>query len=593
MLLDFTPFRQPQFGLLVSFLYLLALLYQPLQLAEAENNPLTTSPAIAAVEKLSPTTALPDTCFKLPNVMLETLLTLDKTVKLRSDCYALFANGQGYLPILPQKLTVLQPTQVVQQWGGSKTDLPDLIQFDNDWYFIKLLPTDSGKLTFARLPYYPTSLKEGVIPQNWFVPAGLSIPTELRVLLGNLDYTTPAPQPPEAKNILQAQQQQANTQNLNVPPAVAVEWARPLMQPTYFYTDFLSATLQGVDTRTGERRLGLKIGTLASNLLAVPSGDGLWVASVNQPEILVVNPRAQLISTRFETVAPVSTLVFSPYNDGVVATHKSKPQLTFFDGKKRLFLGKMILPSPVAAAVMRKRFPIGYFSAVENNAIYEVDVAQRKMIRTLKPPLKTDEPYLKKIDALWLNEPAKGLGQLWLMDKTAHQLQVIQVFTGTVLKTLTLPNKPLEWVELMNNQLAVLTENNALLTVIDTKTFEVTDSITLSPTTQLPFSLTTNASKTELVVFDGLASQLQVIDLSNPLKPVSLLKAEGRSKQGVFYDPSTVDEDSLANDADKSTLNAEVKAELAVLQGLNTQPRRLKRLERLWAKWQSGSRGLH
>jgi hypothetical protein len=538
----------------------------------------------------------PDTCFKLPDVMLNTLLALDKNVKLRSDCYAIFPNGQSYLPVLPQKLAVTQPTQIVKQWGGSKTTPPDLIQFDNDWYFIKLLPTDTGKLTFARLPFYPTSLKEGVIPQNWFVPTGLSIPAELRVLLGNLDYTTPAPQTPEAKNLTPS----ATVISPNTPQAVPLNAPRLQLQPTYFYTDFLSATLQGIDTRTGDSRLSLKIDTLASSILPVPAGDGVWVASVNQPEILVINPMAQLISTRLETVAPASKLVLSPYNEMVVATHKSKPQLTLFDGKNRLFLGKVALPSPVATAVMRKRFPIGYFSAVENNAIYEVDVAERKVIRTLKPQLKTDEQYLTKIDSLWLNEPAKGLGQLWLMDKQAKKLQIIQVFTGNVLKTITLPNKPLEWVALANNRLALLTEDNALLTVVDTQTFEVVDAIALAPTTKLPFTLTTNASRNQLVVFDGLASQLQIITLINPnmTKPgtggnnviIELRKAVGRSKQGAFYEPSTV---AITADTTPTSLNTEVKAELAALQGLNTQPQRLKRLERLWAKWQSGSRGLH
>ncbi len=536
------------------------------------------------VTPVAKNTALPDVCFKLPELMLETLIKLDKNVKLRSDCYATFTNGQSYLPVLPQKLTVLPPTQVVQQWGGSKTTPPDLIQFDNDWYFIKVLPTDTGKLTFARLPFYPTSLKEGVIPQNWFVPAGLSIPAELRVLLGNLDYTTPAPLTPEAKPL-----QQPTLPNGAVPALVPLNAPRVQLQPTYFYTDFLSATLQGVDVRTGESRLALRIDTLASSLLPVPVGEGVWVASVNQPEVLVVNPMAQLISTRLETVSPATQLVYSPYNEVVVATHKSKPQLTLFDGKNRLYLGKVTLPTAVASAVIRKRFPIGYFSAVENNAIYEVDVADRRVIRTLKPQLKTDEQYLTKIDALWLNEPAKGLGQLWLMDKTAKKLQVIQVFTGAVLKTITLPNKPLEWVDLGTNKLAVLTENNVLLTVIDTKTFEVVDSITLSPNTKLPFTLTTNANKTQLVVFDGLASQLQVIDLKNTLAPVQVLKASGRSKQGAFYEPSTIED----KPEEPVSLSMEVKAELAALQGLNTQPQRLKRLERLWAKWQSGSRGLH
>ena len=615
MPVSFNFLSQPRW-LIVCFLFILACFFQPDGTAHAKlpffgkktiatptqptlEKPASSVPedAIQKAEEAQPAekltvpvvqsaknSALPDVCFKLPEVMLNTLLKLDKNVKLRSDCYAIFSNGQSYLPILPQKLEVKPPTQLVQQWGGTKTAPPDLIQFDNDWYFIKLLPTDTGKLTFARLPFYPTSLKEGVIPQNWFVPAGLSIPAELRVLLGNLDYTTPAPQTPEAKNPIKPE-----NGNPNIPQAVAVNVPKTLLQPTYFYTDFLSATLQGVDTATGESRLALSIDTLAASILPVPAGDGVWVASVNQPEIIVVNPMAQLISTRLETIAPASKLVFSPYNDVVVATHKSKPQLTLFDGKKRLFLGTVPLPSPVATAVMRKRFPIGYFSAVENNAIYEVDVAERKIIRTLKPAFKTDEQYLTKIDALWLNEPAKGLGQLWLMDKTAKKLQVVQVFTGAVLKTITLPNKPLEWVALVDNRLAVLTENNALLTVIDTKTFDITDSITLAPTTKLPFSLTTNANKTELVVFDGLASQLQVIDLRNLLKPVQLVKAVGRSKQGAFYEPNTVEKTALSD----TTLSTEVKAELAALQGLNTQPQRLKRLERLWAKWQSGSRGLH
>lgn len=570
--------------------------------------PLSSASATTAVAK----TVAQDYCFKLPEALLNTLLALDKNVKLRTDCYAILSNGESYLPILPQKLEVSPPTQIVNQWRGENTPkagFPDLIQFDNDWYLIKLIPTETGKITFARLATYPMSLKAGVIPQNWFVPAGLSIPAELRILLGNLDYTTPAPVSPEGKPITrpnpttglavttQTSTTTPSTNGSNKQPSL-IALPRLQLQPTFFYTDFLSATLQGLDLRTSEQKLDLKIGTLAASLLAVPVGDGLWVASVNQPEVLVVNPLARLISTRLELPAPASKLVLSAWDNRVVATHRNKPVLTLMDGKNRLFLGSITLPKSVSTAVMRTRFPIGYFVAVEDNSIYEVDVTKGKLIRTLKPTEKTATPYVKKIDELWLNEPAKGLGQLWLMDKQAKQLQVVQVFTGIVLKTITLPDKPLAWVNIGNNQLAVLTENTTALQVFNTTTFEPATPIALAPTTQMPFTLTTNSAKTQLVVFDGVASQLQVFNLNSLNTPPQLVAVTGRSKHGVFYEPNTSgiglnEPDTPDTLTSAATLSDEVKAELAALQALNTQPQRLKRLERLWAKWQSGSRGLH
>jgi hypothetical protein len=619
-------------------------LQDPVEAAQTAGvQPATTVPVTATTNTTLPITVAPTTvaktvaqdyCFKLPEVLLNTLLVLDKNVKLRTDCYALLSNGESYLPILPQKLEVSPPTQVVNQWRGENTPkagFPDLIQFDNDWYLIKLTPTDTGKITLARLQNYPTSLKAGVIPQNWFVPAGLSIPAELRVLLGNLDYTTPAPISPEGKPVTRPNTTTGLETTSTLPaslPANAtgqkpslITLPRLQLQPTFFYTDFLSATLQGLDLRTSENKLDLKLGTLAASLLAVPVGDGLWVASVNQPEVLVVNPLARLISTRLELPAPASRLVLSRWDNRVVATHRNKPVLTLMDGKNRLFLGRIALPKPVSTAVMRTRFPIGYFVTVEDSSIYEVDVAKGKLIRTLKPTEKTNKrpqissivsdatptrktstPYLKKIDELWLNEPAKGLGQLWLMDKQAQQLQIVQVFTGAVLKTIMLADKPLGWVDIGNNQLAVLTEDKNSLYVFNTTTFEPTNPILLAPTTQMPFTLTTNSAKTQLVVFDGVASQLQVFNLKKPLNdpdiPPQLVAVTGRSKHGVFYEPSVVGlglneaepPDSLTTTA---TLSDEVKAELAALQALNTQPQHLKRLERLWAKWQSGSRGLH
>ena len=135
--------------------------------------------------------ANPSTCERLPDAVLTYLKTLEPNLKVREDCLAVLNKKVSYLPILPQgHESPPLPSRMVRQFP-EKSKSPEWVEFDNGFYLLRLLETENGKITLTRSETIPERLKTGLIPQNFMMPAGFSIPNELRILVGDLPYETP------------------------------------------------------------------------------------------------------------------------------------------------------------------------------------------------------------------------------------------------------------------------------------------------------------------------------------------------------------------------------------------------------------------
>lgn len=133
---------------------------------------------------------------KLPPALLTYISQLDPSADVRFDTLIQLGDGTRYLvafPTLPSRQGISEraiildnPGPVVSQ-DPPGTTRPDLVEFQNGTFLLKLIPASNNKHTLPRRDVYPLRLKEALFSPDLILPENLSVPTELKTLLGNLD----------------------------------------------------------------------------------------------------------------------------------------------------------------------------------------------------------------------------------------------------------------------------------------------------------------------------------------------------------------------------------------------------------------------
>lgn len=247
----------------------------------------------------------------LPPLMQQWVLEKDPEAQIRFDGMVLFANGERYVPVLPyikppsgsaRAVAMADPPTRVDAvdpaaLGDGPRVYPDLVQFDHGWFLLRLVPTESGRLVLPIRDTYPIALKAGVLPQDLVMPPNLLIPTELRVLLGELPYdpkTTLALPPLDGKS---------------GPPAL---WRPPADNspapsgPVAMLADMSSQAMvalpltpqAGLAPTSRQTTWKLPLDCLPNQMVASGDGSDLYIGCTTTNELLVVNRASRLVQAR-------------------------------------------------------------------------------------------------------------------------------------------------------------------------------------------------------------------------------------------------------------------------------------------------------
>lgn len=393
-------------------------------LAEATSTPLSASPATGgSTANVAPP---PYECTALPNVVqlyLKQLRTQGSsntaTVRVRPDCLVIVDPGYTYIPVLPQQLPVQPPDAVVRTWPANalaERRPADIIEFNHNYYLLRLLPTQSGKLTFPRLDTYPAGLKTGLLPQNWVVPTQLSIPAELKILLGDLPFSINNPTNPADSP--QATALQPLTDTLNTLSKEAETLVPPLPRGVYVAgLDTLSLMLVEPYKKRVEWQLPLP--GVATVVLPFETQGKLLLNVLHKPEALVVDGNASLIQRHINLPAPLFQAMLQQNEQKAVLQYKHQPFFTVLDTTRWEPTQQPRFSSDVTSLSVRQRVPLAYVTTREGNTLHEVDLLRGITLRRLQPkanPAKgiKKATVLNTATASILQETATGFGTLWV-----------------------------------------------------------------------------------------------------------------------------------------------------------------------------------
>lgn len=144
--------------------------------------------AFAVVLALSSTvnaTQLPDN--------VKNVITKDfPNTNFRFDGVIILPDNTVYLPLIPAKLNPDKELSVKTTYPSGKTlaQKPDVVIFDNDYVLLKVLVDAKGQKSIAKMENPPQEVRTGLLPQDMLVPRNLTIPDNLKNIIGNLEITT-------------------------------------------------------------------------------------------------------------------------------------------------------------------------------------------------------------------------------------------------------------------------------------------------------------------------------------------------------------------------------------------------------------------
>jgi DNA-binding beta-propeller fold protein YncE len=451
---------------------------------------------------------------ELPPGVLSYIRQKDPQVKVRFDGVVMFSHGDTYVPVFPQDLSLSpDPQQVVANFPA-KAKYPDLIQFDNNFFLMRLIQTASGRLTFPKMAEYPIQLKEGLLPQDFLLPDNLYIPVELKVILGGLPYN-PGNEGPAPKTG-QAKPQQSNSPKAGVssgsilvngaPTQEFLHQLKSTSKLTYVF-DLTEQKLLGIDTVSGRKQADVQLDCVPSSLKLSTDGQLLFAPCLSTNELVVVDTGANLVKTRIPVGQRPDATLYLPASHQVIVSNRFSPYLSVVNSIELVSSQKIDLPGNggALAVIPGTLTPqIAVADAFEAK-IYLLDLNSRLVSKTLTA--------IEDMSALQAFRDVQGKMTLWAISRTKNQLVVIDPDSDKILRMISLGAKPVD-MAVYDDKTYIVCAGANQVDVVDRASRSISARIPLE-SGDFPAGLVVMNDEKRAYVITAAANSLVVLNLDN------------------------------------------------------------------------------
>lgn len=486
----------------------------------------------------------------LPAGVMNYLREKDPQVRVRFDGLVIFSNGESYIPVIPQDPALnAEPQMVIQTWPES-SGYPDLIQFDNHYFLMRLIQTASGRITFPRMGEYPIQLKEGLLPQDFVMPNNLFIPAELKIILGSLPYH-PDFEPQTTPTLVPVGEMLKNVRSNHPEHAVTQRRA-------YVY-DLGLQKLRSIELATGYHNADVPLSCIPSGLRLSPDGKLLLVPCLSTNELVVIDTSSNLVKTRIPVGQRPDAVLLLPNREELLISNRHSPFLSVANSTELLPGSKIELPGNGGAMTLATPTISHVRRVVVADAfkplVYLVDLDNRQTLKTIAT--------LPDISAMQVVG-----NELWVASRTKNQVQVVHLDSGYVQRTFDVGQKPVA-MALFGNRLFVLSAGDDQLDVIEWPTRTMHAPIRL-PASSFPTSMAMAPSEKKAYITTAGANNLIVVNLEKAAVESTLMVDYRGSLIAITPDPAEVQQFEEALQTYQAEQEAQRLAELEALQ--NKEP---------------------
>ncbi len=223
---------------------------------------------------------------KIPDAELNIIQQAFPDAKVRFDGLVELSDGTRYIPVYPLK-TEFPETNVKVSSTLPKNknikDKPDFFMFNTNFAFFKV-KQNKDKTTIIYNDEIPVDVKMGLLPQDLLVPRGFQIPSELRIIIG--DLVIPITPATEYKEVVIATGKEVK----GSPRSTIIAPEAAQLSNKYFYaTSFNKNALSVLNADTGKAFKQIEFASIPSDIKLAPNGKYLLLSTIKNDDVFVID----------------------------------------------------------------------------------------------------------------------------------------------------------------------------------------------------------------------------------------------------------------------------------------------------------------
>jgi len=268
---------------------------------------------------------------QLPDENITFLKSKFPEIQIRFDGLVELPDHTIYLPVIPLEYTIADKPSAILKTIPANTDFskkPDMILFANNLALLKVVKYGKDQLTVNYSQEIPLSVKLGILPQDLIVPKGLILPTELKVIMGNLKIAVKQKKD-EGDLVFYGQPKQETTVDFSTRKAPQPSPAFDFIKNKGMFTaSFKDNKINIIDAKTGNVFKSMKLPTIPSNMALTANGKYLLISSSKLNKVFVIDTFTNLFLKEIEVGQFPKSIAMSENSERAYVANKVSSTIT-------------------------------------------------------------------------------------------------------------------------------------------------------------------------------------------------------------------------------------------------------------------------
>jgi len=387
--------------------------------------------------------------FPKAEIRFDGLITIDNTL---------------YLPLFPSKFTSAEKLEIKKTVPADKTlkNLPDIVVFTNDFVLLKVIDEKDGKRTVLYQENPFIEVKTGLLPQDMLVPKGLTVPNNIKTIIGGLRIATE-----EEKGLkVSSEFVDENVTHTTVKNDL-VATVNQLKNKVFYIITCKSKNIHVMSSEKSAPDYALSMPSIPIDLKSY--GNFLLITTFDLNELNVISLADEAVIKTFEFDSQPEEIVIDKIGQKAYVTAPSTSSIYIID------LPTMTLKQKIKVNGMCSKV---YLTNDSTKLIY----VDKKTNDVWSVELNND--YLIKEIGIFPNVSAIAYSEnkIYIASRTKNRIAIIDYATLAEINEIEVSTKPVDMLLYYAN-LYILSAQDSVLQVLNTQTDKITATVNLNTNT--------------------------------------------------------------------------------------------------------------
>ncbi|MDD3014645.1 MAG: YncE family protein, partial [Candidatus Gastranaerophilales bacterium] len=377
---------------------------------------------------------LPGFCTEIPKPIADYVKQCFPNANIRFDGFIELPDGTQYLPVIPINLANVENPAVIVKTIPAKVDFiakPDLILFANNFSLLKIIKKPDEQPTLISSNDTPLTVKLGILPQDLVVPDNLVIPSDLKIIMGDLKISVEDSEDQSfysEKNKSGSNAKLAGKVNANIAKQIAPE-LKDLTNKVFYVSSFRSNIINVVNPQTGRSQKNIALSSIPFDIAATEDGRYILASCISTNKISIIDTYNTSYVRDVGVGNLPTSIVIAPGVSIAYVANRDSSSISVINLRTMEIIKNISVTGMPANLIISDDNNTLYYNDLVSGNVYEVDLNNIDSIYQI-----TQSDNISKI--------CQSGDYLYILSRSNDNLLVYSLVEGKLLKKISVGNKP-------------------------------------------------------------------------------------------------------------------------------------------------------